>query len=57
MAPKTATGSSGGGGSAHAQPRSESEVLSRFQELRQGISTLFSKLNDIEAGARWRGNL
>jgi hypothetical protein len=32
--------------------KSEQEVLARFHELRQSVSTLFSKLNDIETGAR-----
>lgn len=31
--------------------RSEQEVLARFHELRQSVSTLFAKLNDIETGA------
>lgn len=31
--------------------RSEQEVLARFHELRQGVSTLFAKLNDIETEA------
>jgi hypothetical protein len=31
---------------------SEQEVLARFHELRQSVSTLFAKLNDIETGMR-----
>ncbi|KAF6255736.1 Prefoldin subunit-domain-containing protein [Scenedesmus sp. NREL 46B-D3] len=31
--------------------RSEQEVLARFHELRQSVSTLFAKLNDIETEA------
>jgi hypothetical protein len=30
--------------------RSEQEVLARFHELRQNVSTLFAKLNDMENG-------
>lgn len=30
--------------------KSEQEVVARFQEMRQNVSTLFSKLSDIEQG-------
>jgi hypothetical protein len=39
------------GHSVMPEPKSEQEVISRFQQMRQAVRVSWEKLNDIEAGA------